>query len=272
MVNCLSENIVISGSSALYFYLKERNYLPLNSIYQSQDVDIFYIKPEGSYDTLTEDNCDEVFKKFKTFLNDYKSLNHISSLCHDDNKIKTKSNNYYYDLDILISEKYIINNVVVNLIKINNKNKTYKNAIDFVNKSFDLDLCKAIFDGKSLFHLNNIIFKNYPLNNKIVINKISLGNKEILKMNKEKVYSETCTLKLVNCLSDKVVDKRLLEIFKEEKDIFKHLLLRENETTNLFWNINTMMNGLKRRRFLKYYNKGFDFVIDETTKININLC
>jgi hypothetical protein len=261
LVKNLNDNVVISGSTALYYFLKEKQWL-INPKFYSNNINIFYTKINKDIKDIENNiidinNLDDKVKFLNPIFNE-------SIQIHDKGY-----NNLYKDIDNFSSVKFIKNKIIINLIQINISTNT--NVIKSINDIFDLDICKIIFDGNSLFSLNETIFRLFPENKQIIIKKVTLGNKNMLLSTDQTIFKSVSlqTIKKYYSLKNKSsIDQNILKIFNEQNNIFDYLISIDDPEIKTFWLLN-IVNKLKFKRLLKYTDKGIVFIINDSTEISV---
>lgn len=167
-------NVVISGSTVLYYKMKE---LGMELTFEPKDIDIYFIMNSDSKDFYS------IFAWYINICEKY--------LCNDESKTNSKHSYYnpkehdlpsHYDNEIILFMKSIIlnTNIKIDLTGINSKHCL--KVSEFIEKYSDFDFCKCWFDGFKIYtnHEENIIHKHTIL---ITIPRIKLFdiNYEILE-------------------------------------------------------------------------------------------
>jgi len=124
---------IVSGSTAMYYYMKENGYEPK---FIPNDLDIFIDSKNINYNELGN----YILKEFNIKINE------------------NSYENYRTDLGIgYLNVKIEINNSKIDLIMID---ETYYGLINNLNNNFDFDICKCYYDGDKLQTYDKNIFNN----------------------------------------------------------------------------------------------------------------
>jgi len=116
------EDAVVSGSTAVYYYMKKND---LNPQFEPSDIDMYTTVSK----TVIEDA--KLFPKKQLIEAEQCKYSHIKTI---NDVISYNIPHYNKKIDIIfISEDF-----------------KGKNSVDFINETFDLDICKCWYDGKEL--------------------------------------------------------------------------------------------------------------------------
>lgn len=125
-------NIIMSGSMAVYYYMLHNNLAPG---FSPGDTDFFILSKDVS--TEVEEKVVNLFKKIPP--------QNRSKTRHDYVLfMKRGQDSAIRRLDMLVTKEHH----KIDLIRISD---TFDSVVQYINESFDLDICKCWYDGKELY-------------------------------------------------------------------------------------------------------------------------